>query len=118
MARMTEPGNPPHAAPDEPTHWLVKPETIRMLWIVFGVILAAVAAGDLFVKHYEHFGIDGTFAFYAWYGFVTCVAMVVGAKLLGIFLKRPDHYYQPASEAGERGDRSAASTRAPRGGEA
>ncbi len=67
MSRLTEPGNPPKAAPDEPTHWLVKPETIRRLWIVFGVILAGIAAGDFFVDHYEHFGIDGTFGFYAWY---------------------------------------------------
>lgn len=103
MARMTEPGNPPTAPADEPTHWLVKPETIRMLWIVSSVILAGIAAGDFFVHHHEHFGIDGTFAFYAWYGFVTCVAMVVGAKVLGIFLKRPDDYYEPEGEPGEPG---------------
>lgn len=99
MRAMTEPGNPPVAAPDEPQHWLAKPETIRRLWIVFGVILAGVASGDVFVHHHEHFGIDGTFGFYAWYGFTTCVGMVVGAKVLGIFLKRPDDYYEaPASE--------------------
>ncbi len=95
--RMTEPGNPPRKAPDEPEHWLVKPETIRKLWIGSSVVLALIVAGDLFVDHYEYFGIDATFGFYAWYGFVTCVAMVVGAKLLGIFLKRKDVYYDGAA---------------------
>lgn len=103
MADLTTPGQPPTAPPDEPTHWLVKPETIRMLWIVFGVILAGIAAADFFVEHYEYFGIDSTFAFYAWFGFTTCVAMVVGAKVLGIFLKRPDDYYKPQGEPGEPG---------------
>jgi len=109
---MTEPGNPPTKAPDEPTHWLVKPETIRRLWIGSSVILAFFVAGDLFVHHHEHFGIDATFGFYAWYGFATCVGMVVGAKLLGIFLKRKDIYYESSvngfpdvdgSASGERG---------------
>ena len=103
MADLTTPGNPPTAPADEPTHWLVKPETIRRLWIGFAVLLAAIAAGDFFVHHYEYFGIDATFGFYAWYGFLTCVAMVVGAKVLGIFLKRPDDYYEPAGEPGEPG---------------
>jgi hypothetical protein len=37
--------------------------------------------------------LDTRIGFFAWYGFVTCAAMVVGAKVLGIFLKRPDDYY-------------------------
>lgn len=88
------PGNPRVKAADEPTHWLVKPETIRSIWIGFGVILALTVAGDLFVHHHEHFGIDDSFGFYAWYGFLTCLGMVVAAKVLGIFLKREDTYYE------------------------
>ena len=103
MPRITPPGRPPRAPSDEPTHWLVKPETIRRIWVVFGVILAALVAGDLLVHHHEHFGIDGVFGFYAWYGFGTCVLMVVGAKLLGFLLKRPDGYYQGNEEPSPTG---------------
>ena len=74
-------------------HWLVRPETIRKLWIVFIAVLAATVLGDFFVEHHPHFGIDGTFGFGAWYGFITCVAMVLFAKGLGLILKRPDTYY-------------------------
>jgi len=77
----------------EPDHWLVRPKTIKMLWIVFSVILAALVLSDTVVHHHAYFGIDGTFGFYAWYGFVSCVIMVVGSKALGAVLKRRDTYY-------------------------
>lgn len=74
-------------------HWLTRPETIRKLWILFAAILAVTVLADLFVVHHPQFGLDGTFGFGAWFGFASCVALVLLAKLLGIFLKRPDTYY-------------------------
>lgn len=74
-------------------HWLVRPATIRRLIIISIVILALTVAPDFFLPGYGHFGIDGTFGFYAWYGFITCALMVFVAKLLGKFLKRKDDYY-------------------------
>ncbi len=74
-------------------HWLVRPRTIRLLWVGFAVVLALTVVAGLFVHQHVYFGIEDSFGFFAWYGFVTCVAMVVLAKLLGIFLKRPDDYY-------------------------
>lgn len=76
-------------------HWLVRAKTIRRLWILFIVILILLLIPDFFIHQHAHFGLEATFGFYAWYGFVTCVAMVVVAKLLGIFLKRKDTYYDP-----------------------
>jgi hypothetical protein len=78
-------------------HWLVRPETIRLLWYVGIAILAVTVLCDLVIEHHPHFGIDGTFGFAAWYGFISCVILVAFAKGLGAFLKRPDTYY----EAGE-----------------
>ena len=74
-------------------HWLVRPENIRKLWILFIAILVATVLGDLFVEHHPHFGIDGTFGFGAWFGFVACVVLVFFSKALGALLKRPDTYY-------------------------
>lgn len=75
-------------------HWLVRPETIRKLWIVFAAVLVATVVADFFVAHVPHFGIDGTFGFHAWYGFLACVALILFAKGLGVLLKRPDDYYE------------------------
>lgn len=74
-------------------HWLVRPSTIRLLWIGSSLVLAALVLADLFIDHHPHFGIDGWPGFAAGFGFLSCVAMVVGAKGLGMLLKKPDDYY-------------------------
>ena len=74
-------------------HWLVRPATIRRLWIAFAVVLVAVVLCDLLVVHHPFFGLDGTFGFGAWLGFLSCLAMIVFAKALGALLKRSDTYY-------------------------
>ena len=73
--------------------WLVRPENIRKLWIWGCAVLALTVLADLVIEHHPHFGLDGTFGFGAWFGFVSCVVLVVGSKLLGVFLKRSDRYY-------------------------
>lgn len=77
--------------PDD--HWLVRPKSIRLLWGIFIAILVLTVLGDLVVEHHPHFGVDGTFGFAAWFGFLSCVVLVVGAKALGALLKRRDTYY-------------------------
>lgn len=75
-------------------NWLERPRTIRLLWVLFVAILALTVAAQLFIHPHGHFGLDGTFGFNAWYGFATCVVMIVAAKALGVLLKRPDTYYE------------------------
>jgi hypothetical protein len=74
-------------------HWLTRPATIRRLWVVFILVLVMLVALDLLVAHHPRFGLDGTFGFGAWLGFLSCVALVVFARALGAVLKRPDTYY-------------------------
>ena len=75
-------------------HWLMRQKNIRKLWFGFMTILAASLIAGLFVHQHEYFGIEHSFGFFAWYGFITCVGMVLFAKLLGVFLKRSENYYQ------------------------
>jgi hypothetical protein len=74
-------------------HWLERPSTIRRLWIAFVATLATTVAAELFVERHSVFGLDGSFGFYAWFGFASCVGLILFPKLLGVFLKRPDSYY-------------------------
>lgn len=74
-------------------HWLVRPESIKLMWRLFIAILAATVISDFFVEHKPYFGIDGSFGFAAWLGLLSCVAMVAFAKALGAILKRSDTYY-------------------------
>ena len=77
----------------EDDHWLARPATIRKLWIALIAFLALLLAGGAAYPVHGYFGLDGTFAFAAWFGFASCVVLVLGAKALAIFLKRPDTYY-------------------------
>lgn len=82
---------------EQDKHWLMREENIRKLWIIFITILALTVVAGIFVHQHVYFGIEDSFAFFAWYGFITCVGMVVFAKLLGYFLKRPEDFYNPAA---------------------
>jgi hypothetical protein len=77
----------------ESGHWLVRPRTIRLLWIAFVAVLAATVAAGFLVDMHPHFEVERWPAFFAVFGFVACVAMVLGSKLLGVLLKREDTYH-------------------------
>ena len=79
-------------------HWLARRSTIRLLRMIFLVVLAITVALQPFLPLHGHFGIDSSLGFNAWYGFGTCALMIVGAKALGLLLKRPDSYYTAEEE--------------------
>lgn len=74
-------------------HWLARPATIRKLWWGFAAVLTLTLAAQLFVYVKGYFGVDGWFGFGAIFGFLSCLAMVLFAKALGVFLKRREDYY-------------------------
>jgi hypothetical protein len=78
---------------DDNLHWLVRPATIRKLWWGFSVVLALTVAAQLIVYVKGYFGVDGWFGFGAVFGFLSCLAMVLVAKVLGFALKRDEDYY-------------------------
>lgn len=81
-------------------HWLVRASTLRLLWRVFIAVLALTVAAEFLVTHHPHFRVESVPGFGAWYGFLACAGMILFAKGLAVFLKRPDTYY----EEKERGD--------------
>ena len=79
-------------------HWLVRPKTIRLLWIIFSVVLAMTVFAQFFIYIKGYVGVDGWFGFGAGFGFLSCVAMVLAAKFLGKFLKRDEQYYNSGDD--------------------
>jgi hypothetical protein len=81
------------------------PKSIKMLWRGFYVLLAVLILLDPKLlelvhvldhdpAHEARFVVDGLPEFYALYGFLACVAMVLVSKLvLGKILMRADTYY-------------------------
>ena len=91
---MSEDNKKPNTKSDQQLHWLVRPKTIKLLWVGGIVLLIMVTALGFTVHPHSKFGIEGTLGFFSWYGFITCVAMVLFAKfILGKILMRKDTYY-------------------------
>jgi len=67
--------------------------TARILWVVSIAVLAATVAAEFFIHRHGLFGVDESFGFNAWYGFIACFALVAVSRLAGFVLKRPDTYY-------------------------
>ena len=77
--------------PEDP--WLVRPRTIRRMWIGSLIVMAGLVALDFALPEKAYFADRRGFGFAAWYGFAVCAGFVAAAKLLGIFLKVRDDYY-------------------------
>jgi len=64
-----------------------------MIWRAFLAVLVLCVAAQFFVEAQPHFAIEGLIAFNALYGFLACAVLILVAKAIGVFLKRPDDYY-------------------------
>ena len=72
-----------------------KPHNIKWILRVFYVLCAVVVALDLLHRHSVH-PWESLFGFYALYGFVACVALVLLAKWLRKLVMRDESYYDPS----------------------
>ena len=78
--------------------WLVRPDSIRLMWRIFWAVLALTVVLEIVIKVKGYFGVDDWMGFGAAFGFFSCVLMVVFAKGLGFILKRDQDYYRPEDE--------------------
>ncbi len=74
---------------DNPTHvtWI-----LRVFYLLCGLLVAA----DFVVHRHIYTEWESIPTFYALYGFVACVLLVVLARQMRLFLMRDEHYYDSA----------------------
>jgi len=71
-----------------------KPKNVNILLGCFFSSLVVLLIFELFVHKHPHFPWEEWLEFYAVYGFVACVALVVAAKyILRPLVKRREDYY-------------------------
>ena len=71
-----------------------KPRNVKILLRCFYASLLGLLIVELFVHKHPHFGWEAWPEFYAVYGFVACVVLVVAAKyILRPLVKRREDYY-------------------------
>ena len=78
---------------DDRKYWLDNPSNVtRICWALY-VVCGLLFVADAFYHKHPHFAAESWFGFYAIYGFVACVGLVLAAKVLRVILKRPEDYY-------------------------
>jgi len=84
----------PMRGADEPPGFFQKPRNVRSivvgLFIACGLLLLPDFLG---YKDHVHFAQESWWGFYGFYGFLGCVALVLAAKVLRLFVMRPEDYY-------------------------
>jgi hypothetical protein len=77
----------------ERRYWLDDPQNVtKIVWTLVAVCVALFFADASYAKH-GHFAIERVFGFFAIFGFVVCVALVLVAKWMRTFLMRLENYY-------------------------
>ena len=69
----------------------------KTAWIVGIIILIISLILEFFMHPHAYFEIDGWRFFNAWYGFLSCIGIIIVSKSLS-FLKRAEDYYEEDQE--------------------
>jgi hypothetical protein len=70
-----------------------RPRNVKRLLFGFYGFLAVLVAADFLIHKHVDFPWETAPAFYAVYGFVSCVALIFIARILRKIVKRKEDYY-------------------------
>lgn len=77
------------------THMFDKPGNVKRVLIIFFSSLLVLLAVDFFIHKHTYFPWEEWPEFYAFFGFVACVVLVLTAKyILRPLVKRDENYYE------------------------
>lgn len=75
--------------------WLDDPRNVTRIVYGLAVLCGLALVADLFYRKHPHFAFERWIGFYAVYGFIGSVALVLAAKQLRRVLMRDEDYYEP-----------------------
>jgi hypothetical protein len=70
-----------------------KPENVKKLLLAFYASLVLLLISEFFIHKHVVFGWEGKPWFFAVYGFTSCVGLIFIAKIMRIFIKKNEDYY-------------------------
>jgi len=69
------------------------PKNVKRLLLAFYICLLVLLIIDPFVQKHGDFEWEDMPGFFAAYGFISCVLLIVVARILRMWLKRDEDYY-------------------------
>lgn len=82
--------------------WLDKKKNVDRIVYGLYIVCAILFAADFLYHKHVYLGVEEFPGFYALYGFFMCAALVISAKIMRLFLKRPEDYYAPYDVESEK----------------
>ncbi len=79
--------------PEHERTWIDDPKNVDRIVYALYAVCALLVVIDPFVHKHGPFEIEHYWGFYAFYGFVACVGLVIAAKMLRVILMKPEDYY-------------------------
>ena len=73
--------------------WLEQPANVDKLVYLVYLICGVLLVAEFFYEKHPYFGFDGSFGFYAGFGFLAYCTIVFSAKALRRVFKRSEDYY-------------------------
>ena len=83
-----------------------RPATIKWILRIFYGLCIALVALDFVVHRHIYVWFETLPTFYALYGFVACVVLVLLAKIMRVLLMRDEDYYDAVEENVKKEDKS------------
>ncbi len=75
--------------------WVERPGGVEKIVYALYAVCAVLFLADFLYHKHIYVAIEGFPGFYALYGFFMCAALVICARGMRLFLKRPEDYYAP-----------------------
>ncbi len=89
----SDPEHPHFVTPPEERTWIDEPKNVDRIVHWLYAVCALLVLVDILVPKHGPFAIEHWFGFYAFYGFIACVFLVIAAKGLRVILMKPEDYY-------------------------
>lgn len=80
--------------PGDDARWLDDSRNVTRVVHTLGTLCAVMFAADFFYTKKAHFEVEEIFGFYAVYGFLGSVGLVLAAKAMRPLLRRDEDYYE------------------------
>ncbi len=73
--------------------WVDKPGSVTKIIWMLTLVCAALFAADFMYEKHGHFEVESIPGAYGIYGFVMFTGLILAAKALRFFIKRPEDFY-------------------------
>ena len=77
----------------EKRHLFDNPRNVKAVIFALFAVCAGLFVADIFVERYDNHPWEALFGFYAVFGFVACVFLVLAAKEMRKLIMRKENYY-------------------------